>query len=93
MTTWPGRLRQSQEGPSGPLGSSSLVGVKLMDGVALSKIIERMKATSDRVHLHVAGAGGNFQREDSPVLLKAYIACNVVVAVTVRQQAGCAVSH
>ncbi|KAK9909283.1 hypothetical protein WJX75_000006 [Coccomyxa subellipsoidea] len=28
------------------------------------------------------GTGGNFWRDDSPLLLKAYVACNVVVAIT-----------
>ncbi len=30
-----------------------------------------------------AGAGGNLRREDSPLLLKAYVACDILVAGTV----------
>ena len=32
---------------------------------------------------HSAGTGGNFRRDDSTLLLKAYILCNVFVAITV----------
>ena len=51
-----------------------------------------VEAENDRdPQMHAAGAGGNFLREDSPMLLKAYIACDIVVALTVRQPAGFAV--
>lgn len=41
---------------------------------------------SHTTHYRFAGTGGNFWRDDSPLLLKAYVACNVVVAITVCKE-------
>ena len=77
MTAWLGRRKRSPGEGSGHLGSTSWVGVLALNMAAQASYLAGYERT------WCAGAGGNLRREDSPLLLKAYVVCDILVAGTV----------